>query len=72
MDRGSEENETGRAILNLSKKALHSAEPFLIPLTNLSPQPKITHMKFRPDDPMVLITMAMRSMEMSSRVWMAR
>jgi len=44
------------------------------PLTGFLVQPKIiTIMKFRPDDPMVQITMLMSmNMEMSSRVWMAR
>jgi len=70
MDYRGEEKETSRTILE--KKGLREAGPFLIPLTNPHPQPKIMSMKFRPDDPMVTNTMVMRSMEMSIRVWMAR
>ncbi len=76
MDRGCEENEAGRTIL-ATKKGSHSGA-FLFLLTNLLLQPKITLMYFRPDDPMVTMTMAMspvlgvRSMEKLRRVWMAR
>ena len=70
MDRGREENETGCGIL--TDKRLCNCGAFSFLLTNLPPQPKIPLMKLSPEAPMVTTTMIMRSMEMSSRVWIAR